>query len=272
MASGRSLFRAVAISLVTAIFLIPIAFLIVGSLRRPGLPPTPGFEWVPDAAYPSNYRLLPGLVPIWSYLRNSLIVVAVAVPVTVVIASLTGFAIATGTQRARRFLIAISAIAFCIPLSALWVPRFVIFKSIGLTGTLIPLMMPALMATTPFFVFIYALTYSRLPRSLYDAAQVEGLGVWATWRKIAWPLGKPATAAVVILAFIFHWSNFVDPLLYLSDEGTYTLPLGLRILQTLDPTLHPIFLAGAAVATVPALIAFAAIQKRFFDATVEVRG
>lgn len=267
----RGFFRALTILVVTLMFLVPIAFLIVGSLRQPGLPPTPGFEWIPERLYPSNYELLPGLVPIWSYLKNSLIVVAVAVPVTVVIASLAGFAIATGTPRARRLLIAISAIAFCVPLSALWVPRFVIFRWMGLAGTLIPLMLPALMATTPFFVFIYALTYSRLPRSLYDAAQIEGLGVWATWRKVAWPLGRPATAAVVILAFIFHWSNFVDPLLYLSDEATYTLPLGLRILQTLDPTLHPIFLAGAALATLPALLAFAVVQRRFFDSTVEVR-
>lgn len=272
MQQGRRWPRALTVAATTLIFLVPIAFLIVGSLRRPGLPPTPGFEWVPDRLYASNYRLLPGLVPIWDYLRNSLIVVVVTVPITVLIASLSGFAIATGTPRARRLLIATSAIAFCVPMSALWVPRFVIFKWLGLTGTLVPLMMPALMATTPFFVAIYALTYSRLPRSLYDAAQVEGLSTWKIWRKVAWPLGKPATAAVVILAFIFHWSNFVDPLLYLSDESTYTLPLGLRILQTLDPTLHPIFLAGAAVATVPALLAFAVVQRRFFDTTVEVGG
>jgi multiple sugar transport system permease protein len=203
-------------------------------------------------------------------MRNSLFVVLVAVPVTVLIASWAGFTIVTGSHRARVFLIVVSIVALMIPVTALWVPRFVLFEWIGLIDSLWVLMVPALMATSPFYVLIFALAYSRIPGHLFEAARVEGLTPLRTWATIAWPLARPAAFAVAILAFVFHWSNFVDALLYLRSESLYTLPLGLRALQTFEVTLHPLMLAGAALATIPSLIAFLVGQQALFSRTLEV--
>jgi multiple sugar transport system permease protein len=71
------------------------------------------------------------------------------------------------------------------------------------------------------------------------------------------------TVAVGVLAFVFTWSNFLDPLIYLYDERLYTLPLGLRSLSALDRTNYPVLLAGAVVATLPVVAAFA-VAQRFF--------
>jgi multiple sugar transport system permease protein len=262
--------RGVAIALLSALFLVPLAYMVAGSLRTPGLPPPDGIELLPSPLSWSNYRIVFDFVPLWSFLRNSLIVVAVAVPVTVLVASWAGFSIARarGAQRAR--LILISVIALMVPISALWVPRFVMFRWLGLVDTLVPLMAPSLMATTPFYVLVFALVYSRVPKELYEAALLEGMSPLTVWRTVAWPLGKPAAFAVAVLAFVFHWSNFVDPLLYLSSESSYTLPLGLRALQTLEPTNHPILLAASVIATAPAVIAFLAAQRAFFTRTLGV--
>jgi multiple sugar transport system permease protein len=73
-----------------------------------------------------------------------------------------------------------------------------------------------------------------------------------------------------VLAFIAHWSNLVDPLLYLNDTDLYTVPLGLRALQTLEPQNFPLLLAAAVMATLPAIAAFLAAQRAFFDETLEV--
>lgn len=253
-----------------ALFALPLVFMLTGSLRLPGLPPPDGFEWLPEPIRWANYASVFGFVDLWSYMTNSLIVAAVAVPVTVVIASWAGFAIATGSPRVRKAIVVASLIALMVPLSALWVPRFVLFKWLNLTDTLVPLMMPAVMATSPFYVLIFAVVYARIPKSLYEAARLEGLSPFAIWHRVAFPLGRAAAFAVAVLAFIWHWANFIDPLLYLSSEERFTVPLAMSALQTLEPTNHPILLAGAVLASIPPVIAFFVAQRAFFTRTLDV--
>lgn len=261
---------AVAVVVLAAVFLVPLLFMVLGSLRAPGLPPPDGFELVPRGAGWSNYRYVFSFVPLGRYLANSLFIVAVAVPVTVLLASWAGFAIASATPRVRAWLIGLSVIALMVPLSALWVPRFVGFRWLGMIDTYWPLVAPALMATTPFYVLLFALAYARLPKNLFEAARLENMSPFQIWRRVAWPLALPAAFAVAILAFTWHWANFVDPLLYLTSGERFTVPLGLRALQTLEPTNHPILLAGAVIAAAPPVIAFLAAQRSFFVKTLDV--
>jgi multiple sugar transport system permease protein len=262
--------RWVAVLSLSALFLVPLVFMVLGSLRAPGLPPPDGFEIVPRGASLDNYSYVFAFVPLWRQLANSLWVVAVAVPLTVVIASWAGFAIATASPRGRRILVVCSVVALMVPLSALWVPRFVMFRWAGLVDTLWPLMFPALMATTPFYVLLFALSYMRVPKELYEAARLENMSPLLIWRRVAWPLARPTAFAVAVLAFTWHWSNFVDPLLYLASADNFTVTLGLRALQTLEPTNHPILLAGAVLVSLPPIVAFVAAQRSFFARALEV--
>ncbi len=269
-ASRASRGRTAAAAALALLFLTPLAFMFVGSLRGPGLPPPDGFELVPQGLTWGNYKSVFGFVPLGTYLVNSLVVVAIAVPVTVVVASWAGFAIATASPVARRRLIIASVVALMIPLSALWVPRFVMFRWLGAIDTMWPLVAPALMATTPFYVLLFALAYGRIPSGLFEAARLENLSPLRIWWGVAWPLARPAAFAVAVLAFTWHWSNFVDPLLYLSSNDLFTVPLGLRALQTLEPTNHPILLAASVMVSVPPVVAFLAAQRSFFTKTLEV--
>jgi ABC-type glycerol-3-phosphate transport system permease component len=83
------------------------------------------------------------------------------------------------------------------------------------------------------------------------------------------PLVRPVTVAVAVLAFVFTWSNFLDPLIFLSDQQEFTVPLGLRALSTLDPTNFPLLLAGSVAATLPVVLAFLYVQRHFLQ---EFRG
>ncbi len=149
-------------------------------------------------------------------------------------------------------------------------PRFVMFRWLGLLDTLWPVIAPALMATTPFYVLLFALAYSRIPATLFEAARLEGLSPFAIWRKVAWPLAVPAAFAVAVLAFAWHWANFIDPLLYVSSPEKLTVSVGLRALQTLEPTNHPILLAASVMVTAPPVVAFLAAQRSFFTRTLGV--
>lgn len=259
-------FAAIAVAVV---FLTPLVFMVLGSMRAPGLAPPDGFELIPQGASWSNYRSVFAFVPLARYLLNSLLIVALAVPITVLVASWAGFAIAAASPKVRRGLIAASVIALMVPTSALWVPRFAGFRAAGMIDTLWPLVAPALMATTPFYVLLFALAYSRLPKTLFEAARLENMSPFQIWRRVAWPLALPAAFAVAILAFTWHWANFIDPLLYLSSNELFTVPLGLRSLQTLEPTNHPILLAGSVIAALPPVVAFLIAQRSFFDKTLE---
>lgn len=262
--AGTGIGHGLATGAISLLFVLPLLFLITGSLRTPGLPPPSGVEWIPSPVSVDSYRYVFQLVPLQRHLVNSMIVVGLAVPATVVVASWAGFAIARSSALHARRLVVLSVGAMMIPPAALWVPRFVLFKQLHLTDTLWPLVAPALMGTTPFFVLLFAAWYARLPRSVFEASDLEGSRPLATWWRVAVPLSRPAIAAVGLLAFVFHWSNFADSLMYLSRADLHTVPLGLRSLQTLEPSNFPILLAGAALATTPAVLVFFAAQRSLF--------
>lgn len=253
--------RASVAAAVTVLFLLPLAFMVAGSLRRPGLAPPRSPELVPDPLGLGSYERAFELVDLGRHTLNSLIVAAFVVPLTVLVASLAGFAIARLPRRTATWLAAASVVALMVPTTALLVPRFTLYRWLGLTDTFVPLVAPALIGTSPLYVLLYTVAFRRLPRDLYDACALEALGPFATWRRVAMPLVAPVNAAVAVLAFVVSWGSALEPLVYLFDPSLSTLPLGLRSLATLDRTDYPVFLAGCVVATAPVLAAFLVAQR-----------
>ncbi|MDQ3342730.1 MAG: hypothetical protein M3425_05910 [Actinomycetota bacterium] len=149
--------------LAAALFGLPLWFLVSGSLRPVGLPPPAGFEFLPPSPTLDSYTRLPQLVPIASYLRNSLLVVAVAVPVTVLVASWAGFGIRLLQRQARRRAVGASLVVMMIPVTAVWATRFEVFRLLGALDSLAPLIAPAFAATTPFFALLYAWSFRASP-------------------------------------------------------------------------------------------------------------
>jgi multiple sugar transport system permease protein len=256
-------------ALIAVVFLLPLYFMFSGSLRQAGLPPPRTPELLPSPLAWGNYERAFDLVDIPRYTLNSLLVVAFAVPLTLLTASWAGFAMARLSRRPAGALVALSLIALMIPLTALLVPRFAIFKELGLINTYVPLIAPAIMGTSPFYVLLFYWSFKRIPPELFEAARLEGLSPLATWRRVAMPLVRPVTVAVAVLCFVFTWGNFLDPLIYLFDQEKYTVPLGLRALSTLDRTNFPLLLAGSVAATVPVVLAFIFVQRYFLQ---EFRG
>ncbi|HEV3478616.1 MAG TPA: carbohydrate ABC transporter permease [Gaiellaceae bacterium] len=260
---GRSRWRHLPAALACAILLAPIVYMVAGSLRQAGLPPPRSPELVPSPVAWENYERAFELVDIPRYALNSLLVAALAVPLSVLFASWAGFAISRLPSRQRTALLAASLAALMVPVTALLVPRFVLFKQLGLIDTYVPLIAPALIGMSPFYVLLFYWAFGRIPEELYEAARLEGLNPFQTWRRVAMPLVKPVTLAVGLLAFVFTWSNFLDPLIYLFDQERFTLPLGLKLLAQLDPQNFPLLLAGAVAATAPVVAAFL-VAQRFF--------
>jgi multiple sugar transport system permease protein len=251
--------------LVAAVFLLPLVWMVTASLRQPDQAPPRTIEWLPDPVVLDNYPTVFGILPFGTYLLNSLVVVAIAVPLTIATSSMAGFALAQLTRRMRMRLVVLSLALLMVPITALWLTRFLLFRWVGLVDTLAALVVPAIMGTSPLFVLLFYWTFRRVRPEIFELPRLDGAGAFTVWRRVALPLAVPTAVAVAILAFLFYWSDFINPLLYLRSQERFTLPLGLRQLQTLDPGDWPILMAASVVLVTPVVVFFLFLQRRFFD-------
>ena len=246
---------------VAAIFAFPLIAMLVAPLRQPGLPPPRGLEFIPKNPSLRSFSEAFALVPLARAIGNSLLVAFIAVPITIVTASWAGLAMTLMSGWRRRLLIGALLVLALVPVTAVWIPRFVLFDALELIGTYVPLIAPALMGGSPLFVLLYFVALRRIPPELFEAARMEGVGPLRIWWSVALPLVRPTTAAIALLALVLFWSNFIDPLLYLRSEKQLTAPPMLHQLELLGPTNWPVFLAGALVVTFPVVLAFLFAQR-----------
>lgn len=268
---GRRLARTLVRVVVIVIFLAPLAFMVSGSLRKIGAPPPDGFEVVPRGAGFAAYGELGDHFDVWRAVRNSLFVVGVAVPVTVVVASWAGFAMSQFTGRSRRFLLGMTLIVLMIPLPMMWAARFIGYLHLGVLDTLVPLMAPALAGTTPFTILLAYRSFRRIPPELFEAARAEGASAIRTWWRVGLPLVGATTTAIAAIAFTVHWGNYFDAFLFIGRDEVKTLPLQVGKLVNLDPTDLPIMLAGAVLLALPPALALFAAQRRLLS-SVDLSG
>jgi multiple sugar transport system permease protein len=257
--------RSFGAAFVVLAFAPPLLLLVSGSLRQPGLPPPPRPELVPDPITTQGYADALALGGLLRASLNSLAVALIAVPLSVLVAALAGFALTQVSRRIVGLVAAASLTALMVPATALLVPKLAIFRAIGWTDTLAPLVAPALVGTSPLYPLVFYLAFRALPTELLDTCKLADLSPLQTWWRVAMPLVRPVTAAIAALTFVLTWSNFLDPLVFVYDRDLFTLPLALRSLAVLDPTNFPVFLAGAVLATAPALVVFGLAQHTFLQ-------
>ncbi|MEK6806198.1 MAG: carbohydrate ABC transporter permease [Pseudomonadota bacterium] len=241
-------------------FVYPLALMLLESFQAPGARSATRalFSGLPTL---ESWRLAFDSVPLARSLFNSLAVALLALPPTLAIAAMGGFALTQISRRGQALAVLLLLLAASIPLTAVWIPRFVMFESLGLVGTWVPLIAPALAGGSPVLVLLYFLALRRVPAELVEAARLEGLG----WLRILWqvmlPLVWPTTVAVGLLAFVQVWGNFMEAVLYLKSPLQQTAPLMLHSLSLMGPTQWTLLMAGACAVTAPVVLAFLLLQR-----------
>jgi multiple sugar transport system permease protein len=224
-----------------------------------GLPPH-ALEWLPQPPAWSNYTEIFHIVPLGQQVGNSLLVSTIGAALTLVTASWAGFAMAQMPAAVRRWLVGLAIVLLMIPSTAVWLPRYVLFSSIGLIDTYLALFAPAFMGTKALFALMFYWSFRRVPIESFESARLDGANALTIWRRIALPAALPTTLAVLLLAFSHYWSDFVDPLLFLKSEEHYTLAVGLRMLQQIGVTNWSLMLAAVVVMTAPVIVVYLALQ------------
>jgi multiple sugar transport system permease protein len=256
----------VAASLLSALLLVPLASMVVGSLRLPGLPPPRGIEWLPSPLAWGNYPGVFQLVEMGRYIANTVAVEALAVPVTLLVASWAGFALSQLPRRFAGRVIAGSLLLLLLPETSLWVSRFILYKQAGLIDTPFALAAPGLLGTSPLYTLVFYWTFRRVSADVWEAARLDGAGALRAWWSLGVPAARAAFAAVGVLAFVYYWREFNEPLLYIQSIEKYTVSVGLAYLEQLDPTNWPLLMAGSVIVTAPLVLVFLLAQPYFLEA------
>ena len=264
--------RHVVAAVLALMFLAPAYYLVVGSLRRPGTIPEPVPELWPIAPSLDSYAALFGMLPVLDHLLNSLAIAAVVIAGSVFVAALAGYALAHMDPRVSRPVLALTAVALFVPLTSLLVGRFAIFSALHVTDSFVPLWALGAVGGSPFFVLVYYWSFSRQPREMIEAAQLDGATYFETWRFVALPAAIGTTVAVIALASVLAWGAFIEPLVYLADDTLFPLTLAVAGLRQLDLTNSSILLAGGVLLAVPPLIVLAVAQRRIERVAFEVDG
>ena len=253
--------RGIVVWIAVALFAMPIVLLLTAPWRAPGSAPPTGVELIPDEPSVQAFVDAWTLVPLGNSLWNSLWICLWAVPLSLVCASLAALALTQLGGRLRMLLIATLLLAAVVPVTAIWIPRFLLFDLFGLIGGSLPLIAPALMGGSPLFVLLYYVSMRRIPAEIFEAARMEGAGWLRIWWSLALPLVKPTSGAIAMLASVLFWGNFIDPLLYLRQEQSLTAPPMLHQLELLGPTNWPVYMAGALLISAPVALLFLFAQR-----------
>jgi multiple sugar transport system permease protein len=186
---------------------------------------------------------------------NSVLVTAIIVVGQMFTAALAGYVFARMEFRGSRLLFGVVLATMMVPLQVTIVPVFMLIRGMGLSDTLLALILPAL--PTAFGTFLMRQYFMGLPPELAEAAAIDGASPLRTFTSVYAPLAAPGLAIVGILAFNYHWNEFFRPLILTISEQNFTLPLGLVSLQgNLGTGSVATVLAGVVLSMIPALVVF----------------
>ncbi|MEZ2388288.1 carbohydrate ABC transporter permease [bacterium RCC_150] len=256
--------RIVLLLIASVLILGPVLWTLSTSLR----PPAESFQ-LPPSFLPlnpdfSSYDQVFKQLNIMLLVLNSALVTGLIAVGQMVTAAMAGYAFANLKFRGRRALFSIVLATMMVPVQVTIVPVFMLIRGIGLSDTLLALILPAI--PTAFGTFLMRQYFLGLPADLGEAAAIDGASPWRTFRSVYAPLAVPGMAIVGILAFNYHWNEFFRPLILTISEQNFTLPLGLVSLQgNLGTGSISVVLAGVILSMIPALVVFMFGQRALRD-------
>jgi multiple sugar transport system permease protein len=225
----RSVLKHVLMIAASFVMIYPLLWLVVSSFRPTEVIfRTPGL-WLNDLVienYTEGWFALGQ--PFGHYIVNSAIVVIGAVAGNLFACSLAAYAFARLKFRGKTLWFSIMLVTVMLPIHVVLVPQYILFNNLGWVNTFVPLILPKFLATDAFFIFLMVQFIRGIPRELDEAARIDGCGHWRIFARVMLPLMGPALATTAIFTFIWVWSDFFTPLIYLTDPNSYTVPVALR--------------------------------------------
>ncbi len=263
-AVNRRLSRALAYTvalLIAAIVIVPLVYVLVGGFRTTGQIAAKPVD-LPHPWVTGNYTEILHSGSFWREVTNSTIIAVVTTVVVVGAGALAAFPLSRYLFRGREGLYTLFTLGLLFPISVAVLPLYILLRQMGLLDHLIGVALPDAAFGLPVTIVILRPFMRAVPAELEDAAIIDGCSRFGFFWRVLLPLSRPALMTVSILAFVKSWNNFLLPLLVLTDEHGWTLPLGVANYSTQYSQDTARVLAFTALSMLPALCFFVLAERR----------
>ena len=197
---------------------------------------------------------------------NSFLLTLPCMFLTIASSLLTAYGFARFEFPFRKLLFAIMYGLMLLPGSVLIIPRYLAFAKLGWVDSYLPFWVPAALATSSFFIYMFIQFFRGLPRELDEAAKIDGCSSFGILQYVLFPLCVPAIISAAIFSFIWTWNDFMAQFIYISSVPKYTVALGLRM--SIEGTANINWanvLAMSLVSIIPSSLIYLCLQKYFVE-------
>ncbi|MGZ5072031.1 MAG: carbohydrate ABC transporter permease [Usitatibacter sp.] len=249
------------LALFAAVSLAPLAWMLSVSFMPAGAASTLPAPLLPASPTLDNYRELFARAGMGRYLFNSFVVASAATLGSLVFNVMAGYAFAklrfAGRERIFRWLVG----ALVIPAQVAMMPLFLELKVLGLVNSYAGVVLPSLAGI--FGIYLVRQFAREIPDELLEAARIDGAGEATIFLRVVVPLLRPVIVSLAVFTVLGVWNDFMWPLIILTDETHYTLPVALASLSREHVQDNELMMAGSVVTTLPVLLLFLVLQRHY---------
>jgi len=194
---------------------------------------------------------------------NSAFLAITGTVLTLAVSSLAGYGFEMFRSRFRERIFGLLLLMLSIPFAAIMVPLFILMANFKLINTYAAILLPAIASI--FIIFYFRQATKAFPSELRDAARIDGLKEWQIFLYVYLPVMRSTYAAAIIIVFMANWNNYLWPLIVLQTNEQKTITL---VIQSLSSAYYPdygVVMVGTVLATLPTLIIFFLLQRRFVE-------
>jgi multiple sugar transport system permease protein len=260
-------------AVVALLWLFPLYWMLVTSIKPDRLI-LAGIDLIPREITWEHYQTVVADTPVVRWFTNSIVTSTGVVAGSLVLGSLTGFALARMHFPGRTVVFWLLISSLMIPPEMGIVPLFISVLRLNFQDSYLALIIPPLASVFP--VYLYRQFFLSFPRELEDAAAIDGCSRFGTFIRVALPLARPATLAGAILIFTGNWNSFLWPLLVAFRTEWKTLPVGMAVYTRLDiqgtssQSGYGEAMAAVAIVALPTLIFFLVLQRYFIEGVTQI--
>ena len=260
---AQSLISFVLLLVLSAVFLVPLVWLVRSSLMDNTtiflFPP----RWIPDPIEWANYDFVFSRYPLFQYLGNTLSIVIPAVLGVLVSSTFVAYGFSRIPWRGREVVFGILLTTLMLPYIVTLIPTFFVWSRLGYVDTFVPLVLPSWFGGGMFNIFLMRQFFRTIPLEYDEAATLDGANHFQILWHILVPLSRPALITITVLSFLHHWNDFLGPLIYLSSPEKFTLALGLSHFQGQYSTEWGRLMAASTLMLIPVIALFFFAQRYF---------
>ncbi|MCI0707475.1 MAG: carbohydrate ABC transporter permease [Ignavibacteriae bacterium] len=253
----------IAMAVIAGLTLIPGLWMVSASLMPAGEASSFPPPFLPSRVTFEHYAELFTRLEISRYLLNSIIISTVVTAISLLFNSMAGYAFAkyrfAGRDKMFRFLIA----EMVIPAQVTTLPLFLLLNKLGLVNTYAGVIVAGM--ATIYGIFLIRQFALSIPDSLIEAARIDGASEFRIYWSVILPLCKPIMVTLAIFTFLTVWNDFFWPLIVLTDDSMYTLPVALAILSGEHVRDTELMMAGSVITVLPVLVLFIALQRYYIQ-------